>query len=222
MDVDLCRRRIGQPAAAAPAAIDGKDGEGARLRECAGEGAQLATGGERAVEEEQVDRPAADAAVRKPDTARAVQVAIGELRVGGIQARPKLGPAKLAAGGPRQRVEANERRRHLEPGEPTPTEVGEDVVARIRRAAAQDDRRHEHMTEGRVAPGDDGRIGDRRMPEQYRLDLGGRDVLATPDDPVRPPVEHGQAPVRVQAPEIAGRIQPSSSRAAAVPTGSPR
>ncbi len=60
------------------------------------------------------------------------------------------------------------------------------------------------MTEGGVAPGHDGRIGDRRMGKQDVLHLGGRDVLAATNDPVGPAVEHGQVAVGVEAADVAG------------------
>ena len=78
---------------------------------------------------------------------------------------------------------------------------------------AGDDGRDRHLAQVRPPPA---RHGRRRRPGQrreHRLDLGGRDVLAAPHDPVGPPVEHEQAAGGVEPPEVA-RPDPAVGSAA--------
>ncbi len=103
-------------------------------------------------------------------------------------------------------VEPNERDRDLERRQPVAAERGQGVVARVvaRVVAVDHDRGDRDVAQGRVAPGDDGRIGDRGVAEEHRFDLSRRDVLAAAHDPIRPAIEHGQVAVGVDATEVAG------------------
>ena len=138
----------------------------------------------------------------------------------GVETDAKVGPAELAARRAREFGQPGECDWDLEACEAFAAEGREVVVGGVGRARTQHDRRHRHLPELRVAPGDDARIGDSRVLEQDGLDLGRGDVLATADDPVGAAVGDGEASVGVEGPRSPVRSQPSSVRAAAVATGS--
>ena len=92
--------------------------------------------------------------------------------------------------------------------------AGSARAARPRRPApsAQHDVATTASPHSRVRAAVDGGLGDRRVLEQDRLDLGRRDVLAAGDDRVGLAPETRQAPVAVERAEVAGVQQPAPAR----------
>ena len=176
----------------------------------------------------EVDRPGADGRGRRGgrrpgrSTWRPGGVDRGRLGLG-IQASPELGPAELAAGRPRQRLEPDERDRHLERGEPVAAVRGQGVVARVRRIRRG----------GRSPPtGRDPRSdrAARRRPRRRWPDASSRTASTSAGEMFSPPrtirsVRRSSTVRRPSASSRPGRRSAASRRrsmAAAVAIGSPR
>ena len=80
----------------------------------------------------------------------------------------------------------------------------EDVITRVRATLAQDDGRDRDLAEDGVSARHDDRLGHGRVIAKGGLDLRRRDVLAAAHDPVGSSIEHEQAAVGVDAPDVAG------------------
>ena len=86
-------------------------------------------------------------------------------------------------------------------------------------AFVKDDERLRHLAGLVVWTGNDGDVGDRRVGEQDRLQLGRGDLMPLVLDQLLEPVDDGEVALRVGAADVARVIQPSASIAAAVASG---
>ena len=127
------------------------------------------------------------------------------------QAVAEIGAAELPGRGPRQRLEADERRRHLVRCQPLAAPGAKGMFAGIGGSRAEDVPGDGDGAPRRVGPPDDACLGHRRVRREDRLDLGREDVLAARDDEVGAAVGDVEAPLRVKPAEVA-RPQPAVRR----------
>jgi hypothetical protein len=132
-------------------------------------------------------------------------------RRGGAQSRGEL-LAQVAAGELAHLVERQlimhlhplRRARRPEPAARVPAQL----LLSCPCARKQHHDRHHQLAPLVVGDPDDGRVRHRRMVEEHRLDLPGREVLAAPHDHVVEPAVHEQEAVHIQATGVAG-VEPA-------------
>ena len=171
MGPDVGGRRVREAALAASTAVDGVHREVAWRRQEPRQAGQLAGGGQRSVEEQDMGRAGADGAIREADATGSVEAVLAWSGRFVLELRPIGRAPDLAVRRQPQVVDPGERHRHLGPREPFDAERGQGVVTRVRHLAPEDDVGDGDVTEGRVAASNDGRAVDRGMIEQHRFDF---------------------------------------------------